>query len=379
MKGTIVYIGGFELPDKNAAAHRVIGNAKIFRDLGYDVKFIGTDSDTSKISEKKNTQGFDYYSLPYPRSKKEWLSYITNPSPTIAIINQIKDVKMIIAYNYPAVSLSRINKYCKSKNIKLIADCTEWYNTGGGNIIFKLIKGFDTGYRMKYVQKKLDGLIAISSLLENYYKDSTTVVRIPPLVDTKEEKWHQDKYQKNGEELRFVYVGSPGITKDRIDKVLEWLDDKAKDKDFIFDIIGITKDQYLSNFPDHKDIVKSLENKVVFRGRLSHLEGLRYLKSADFSIFLREKNLTNQAGFPTKFVESISSGTPIITTSTSDISEYLKDGINGFYFENDDFSLDKVIKLNRADIQKMKDYCSFNNPFSYENYVDDAVMFLREI
>ena len=26
-KGTVLYVGGFELPDKNAAAHRVVNNA----------------------------------------------------------------------------------------------------------------------------------------------------------------------------------------------------------------------------------------------------------------------------------------------------------------------------------------------------------------
>ena len=38
-KGSIIYIGGFELPDKNAAAHRVLNNAKIIRELGYEVFF----------------------------------------------------------------------------------------------------------------------------------------------------------------------------------------------------------------------------------------------------------------------------------------------------------------------------------------------------
>ena len=41
MNKTIVYIGGFELPDKNAAAQRVISNAKIFRKLGYHVIYVG--------------------------------------------------------------------------------------------------------------------------------------------------------------------------------------------------------------------------------------------------------------------------------------------------------------------------------------------------
>ena len=36
MKGTIIYYGGFSLPDKNAAANRVVSNGKIFKDLGYN-------------------------------------------------------------------------------------------------------------------------------------------------------------------------------------------------------------------------------------------------------------------------------------------------------------------------------------------------------
>ena len=39
-KRTILYIGGFVLPDKNAAAQRVIANAKAMRALGYDVQFL---------------------------------------------------------------------------------------------------------------------------------------------------------------------------------------------------------------------------------------------------------------------------------------------------------------------------------------------------
>ena len=45
MNKKILYVGGFELPDKNAAAHRVLGNAKAFRDLGNDVAFISIDSE----------------------------------------------------------------------------------------------------------------------------------------------------------------------------------------------------------------------------------------------------------------------------------------------------------------------------------------------
>ena len=41
-QGTVIYAGNFELPDKNAAAHRVVNNAKLFKELGFDTVFLGT-------------------------------------------------------------------------------------------------------------------------------------------------------------------------------------------------------------------------------------------------------------------------------------------------------------------------------------------------
>ena len=40
-KGTIIYAGMFELPDEDAAAHRVHGISKILIELGYKIVFIG--------------------------------------------------------------------------------------------------------------------------------------------------------------------------------------------------------------------------------------------------------------------------------------------------------------------------------------------------
>ena len=39
-RGTFVYIGGFRLPDKNAAAHRVMSVAKNLQNLGYSITFL---------------------------------------------------------------------------------------------------------------------------------------------------------------------------------------------------------------------------------------------------------------------------------------------------------------------------------------------------
>lgn len=49
----ILYIGGFELPDKNAAAHRVLAIAKGLRDSGNEVVFMGVSKDNRETDVLK--------------------------------------------------------------------------------------------------------------------------------------------------------------------------------------------------------------------------------------------------------------------------------------------------------------------------------------
>ena len=66
----ILYIGGFELPDKNAAAHRVLAIAKGLRDSGNEVVFMGVSKDnreTDVLKTKSVVQWFITYSVPYPQ------------------------------------------------------------------------------------------------------------------------------------------------------------------------------------------------------------------------------------------------------------------------------------------------------------------------
>ncbi|MBQ7794638.1 MAG: hypothetical protein IJ366_09020, partial [Clostridia bacterium] len=176
MKGTILYIGGFELPDKNAAAHRVIANAKIFQRLGYNVVFVGVGreeiSGVDVLETFETVQGFDSYRILYPTSSSDWIRYLTDISAVKTVCEKYGDVKMIVCYNYQAAAMARLLRYCRKNGIKLTADVTEWYGTEKQSLLFKIIKGSDTFFRMRVLQKKLDGLIVISDYLESYYKKS---------------------------------------------------------------------------------------------------------------------------------------------------------------------------------------------------------------
>ena len=70
----VLYIGGFKLPDKNAAAQRVIANGKLFVKAGYNVHYIDVDPNESveNIFLENEFEGLKYSvkSQKYPQSKK---------------------------------------------------------------------------------------------------------------------------------------------------------------------------------------------------------------------------------------------------------------------------------------------------------------------
>ena len=61
----ILYIGGFELPDKNAAAQRVVANAKALKKIGYEVLFLGVTKNEKKVGYQF-FENFKYLERNYP-------------------------------------------------------------------------------------------------------------------------------------------------------------------------------------------------------------------------------------------------------------------------------------------------------------------------
>lgn len=330
--GTILYIGGFELPDKNAAAHRVLNNSKILRNMNYNIVFIGIDKEMEKnkniFETKKNVQGFISYSISYPKSKHEWIKYLSNIDEYIKIIESIDDIIAVIFYNFQSIAMYKLMKYCKKRGIHNIADVTEWRSSKGENITYRILKDTDTWIRMHILHKKMDGLILISEYLFKYYNKIENRICVPTLMDLSEDKW-KNEYTKSNDKLYLVYAGNPGF-KDKLNILIEAV--SLLEREYQLDIIGITEEQFLKMYPQYLNLKNN--KKIIFHGRLPHLETLEYIKKANYSCFFRENDRVTNAGFPTKLAESISCGTPVITNNTSNIKEYVFDLINGVCLEN---------------------------------------------
>ena len=316
MPKRILYIGGFELPDKNAAAQRVVGIAKGFRALGHEVVFLNSlkkyEGDTPR-----ETEYFGFKCYEYQREGTK--DYLLTANTALSMIEKVKP-DAIVAYNYPAVALERIRKYCKRNNLKCYADATEWYQAVGENVIYRVIKNLDTAFRMRIVQKRLDGVIAISRFLYDYYKDSVKTVLIPPTVDLDDEKWNIDAPKQEGI-VSFVYAGVPIALKEKLDTIVSAIEKVSQEQKVVLNVVGVTEQQFVEMY----GWTGKVPDAVKFWGRVEHKRVIELVKQSSWAIILRDNNKVVKAGFPTKLVEAISCGTPVIINEFSNVFEFLDD------------------------------------------------------
>lgn len=376
----IVYIGRFVFPDKNASAHRVINNSKIFIELDYNVIFIsiGNVKKTVKKTFLINGKNYDLWIVPFLKGNIGKLLEFSRYNLYLNILNEYENIKMVTLYNFPSIPFYKILKYSKSRGIKVISDVADWYEMKNISPI-SLVSGIDTFFRMRILNKKADGLIVVSKYLYNYYNEKNKIL-LPPLVDLSEKKWRIINSKSNNKtdfRKTFVFAGNPNGSKENLkdligafnwEKIAQYADLK---------IIGISKDKLYKKIVksrNDRDLFKNVSENISFMGNIDHELVIGEVKKADFTVIIRKNSRLNKAGFPTKFVESITCGTPCVCTSFSDLEDYVGNGVNGIIIneENIKSSLLSII-LERFDILVKRDL------FDYHNYTSIVQKFFKEI
>lgn len=392
----IIYVGSFEFPDKNAAALRVMGNAKIFKEIGYEVVFLGIDKTSSRenvVTHYKSFSGFDCWTVNYPDDLISWLFYITNVSVIKHIIEKYYRgrVVAVINYNHPAISQLRTLWWCRKHGIKHIAEITEWYDSSAGPLVWRVVKKIDTALRMYWVNSLEDGLITTSSYLTEFYRNrGLKTIEIPSLYDCNSVS-EIGFVVPSDDLLKMVYVCSPlnpkminkdrSNLKERLDVIISSLYQMhLENYDFQLDVYGNTENEYLEVFSEHTEILEVLRNKLKFYGLTPNKIVRKRVASADFMIFIRDVNRVTMAGFPFKVSESISLGTPIITNTMSNMKLYENSGCIFSADRGDELTtLKKAAKLNSAQKQKLKKHCKESRLFHYSNYQQEVKLIFSKI
>ncbi len=362
--GTIIYYGGFSLPDKSASANRVVSNGKIFEKLGCKTVFIGASEDS--FDGLRPVAGCEnMFEHAHPKSTKQWLRHMFSVEHIETVIEKYGDVKKIILYNVPLFTLMKAKKVFSKRNIEVCYDCTEWTKDTDGSLPKRIFKAFDEILISNFSHRVADGMIAISSMMEKKYKKAKKLVILPPLVDINDKTWHQKPDSHEGI-FEFCFAGIPDGKKESLDKVVEAFCNINKKNTFLR-IIGITENDFNKIYPESY-IPKNVRNKIKFMGRLSHEETIKYVLGCDCYVFIRRSDKRNNAGFPTKFAEAFTCGVPVITTDVSDVGGYIrKSGKGSLLKEMTAESIaDAMLIQIKNPVNKSEN--TLNTAFHYENY-----------
>ncbi len=321
--GTILCVGNFELPDRNAAAHRVVNNAKLFRLLGYETVFLGAcrgEVYFKGIVKRDFDAPFEMYEQSYPFSTRQWASQIFDAGNILALARNYPDTTAVLLYNTQYATALAVRKAFAGRDVRLLYDCTEWNAYTEGSLLKRKVKAADSRLIELRLPRRCDGIIAVSTAMRDQYGDKTPLLLLPPLVDLEDPVWRQTPREAEG--FTFCYAGSPS-DKDRLDLLLNAFARLPKGAASLR-VIGVSEKEYAA-LP-RGDAPERLPDNVTFTGRLSHRETVREILGCGCFVFLREPSRRNTAGFPTKFVEAFTCGVPVITTAVSDVPSYADDG-----------------------------------------------------
>jgi glycosyltransferase involved in cell wall biosynthesis len=393
----VLIVGNFEFPNGNAAGKRVAGIGFILKQLGYEPVFLGVDRKQEKSKSVEDSHfeafGMSAYALPYPQGLINWVNSRVPFEKTMRVVQRIglKNIVAFVAYGNPCISIL-MNKYrlwCRENGIFFFADCVDWIQFSEKGLLHSIIKYLDTNFQKRYVIARADAVIVISSYLYDFYsRVGRRVLKLPPVTDV---RLHSaaiaialKKYNSGSKTVtpkNFVYAGSPFLIKpnaspntfkDRLDRSISlFYKVFARTNKFVFDIYGLTRDEYLLVLPQHRKMLEEMKDNVFFHGNIESCELEKRIIEADFTILHRDDNLVTRAGFPTKISESISLGVPVIAESTSNIGDYIVDGYNGVLI-NPNNELDRLLDVIACDAGRMcemKSNCINDELFDYRKFV----------
>lgn len=387
----IIITGSFRFPDKDAAAARVLGLGKALRAADYDVEFAGWE-DTGRLEDLQEDSSYRYDGFCYfPQADlrsgelspvRRFLRYLRAGSNTLGWLRtrDLSHVKAILVYHGSSLFLLMLACFCRQRGIRLLFDCTEWYDPRalvGGR--FGIVR-IDNELRMRLLNAHVGQGIVISSFLEKFYLErNCTVIRIPPLVDLGDPKWAATSRAQSmhGVDLKLVYAGTPG-KKDLLGNALRGLRlIRAEGRLVTLDIIGPSRQAVLACVDGDLDLLEALGDSVVIHGRVSQAEVPSLLAMADFSILIRPNETYANAGFPTKLVESMAAGVPVLANLTGDIFKYLHNGVEGIVLEGPSpeafaIGVRKALKLSAKQLLDMRAAARMcaATAFDFTNYVN---------
>lgn len=356
MKKILVAIS-HSFPYGAAYAARARALCKLFHTAGYETDilcdFISGEADTIEygnvysIANKQPSGINSLFFSPIAYSRK--LDYLLTKNKYDFIMARSMfdrfDLVLSVAHRY---------------HIPLILESCEWYDVRGFRHGKKDIRYYQFQHCFNKSYNKVDGVIAISRLLEKHYKDlGIPVVRIPGIHDV--EKLPYRVESRNDNFLDMIFGGNVFGGKEQFSELLCAMSQiDINRKTLRLHIYGSTEAEVVASLKeDGRNAYGKLKKQLIFHGNIPQSEMASACMKADFGLFFRPDRRSSHAGFPTKLGEYLSAGTPVITNNTGDISLVLEDKKNGFIVSKCSIEgiknvLEKIISMPESEFYDMR-------------------------
>ena len=246
-----------------------------------------------------------------------------------------KEVSFIIVYgNFFSLEIP-ILIFSKIFNIKIYKEESENPYIYFKSKLFTLREGIPIIY-VNYIYKLYSGLFLMTNSLKTFFIQkgvkSHKLLLVPHTIDN-------DRFNvllgegANNKFFNYDYIAYIGSMNQQKDGVLDLV--KAFSlilKEYKNLRLVIAGEGSKSDLDLFNKTINGLEikNNIIYLGKLSSIEIPKLLYNAKILVSFRPKSLQSEYGFPSKIVEYLAVGIPIITTLNGDLKLYLKDKINAF-------------------------------------------------
>lgn len=269
-----------------------------------------------------------------------------------------------------------IRNWCIKHNIPIIFDVVEWYSK----------EQFKYGsLDIRYISKQLENawlinqscrIISISNYLYEYFKrKGIKTVRIPIIADRNN---LVEVSSLKAYSLRTIIYAGSHFKMDNVLLVIKSLSliPIEKQKCIRFQVYGFSEDRVRKEVG--LDLWSRTKHMVFAYGRRPNTEILKAYAESDFTILFRDPSCrVNQAGFPSKVIESMSKGVPILCNYSSDLNEFLVNGINSIITKDLSVaaiveSLERIINMTDEEVIGMKTNAinTINEKFMDTSFMD---------
>jgi glycosyltransferase involved in cell wall biosynthesis len=238
-------------------------------------------------------------------------------------------VDVVIIYGGGAAFAAQILRWSQATGTPVVVDSVEWYDPSHQPLGRYGPIALDFELAMRKVYRRAGNVLAISSFLRDHFAaQGCRTIRVPPTADVLGTPWSHDV---PAGPVRFAYAGTPG-RKDLLDVVIRGIQSAdPSGTRCTLEVVGPSPADLRELLGDGQE----LPRWVVVHGKLPRQQALDVVRNAHFAPLVRPDARYAHAGFPTKVVESMSVGTPVICNLTSDLRDHVRDGDTGIVSDSD--------------------------------------------